>query len=75
MNDDKLFLIIDFDEVREAIRKKSGLVMEFFRKGGGGVLTQSITLRHIFVPQDLGNFLCKIEVYGHFKVLFLKSLF
>ena len=52
--------------------------MEFFRKGGG-VLTQSITLRHIFVPQDLGNFFfCKIEkieVYGHFKVLFLKSLF
>ena len=40
--------------------------MEFFRKGGG-VLTQSITLRHIFVPQDLGNFLFKIEGYGYFK--------
>ena len=54
--------------------KKSGLVMEFFRKGGG-VLTQSITLRHIFVPQDLGIILCKIEGYGHFEAVFLKSLF
>ena len=30
--------------------------MVFFRKGGG-VSTQSITLRHIFVPQSYGLFI------------------
>ena len=47
--------------------------MEFFRKGGAWVLTQSITLRHILVPQELRKFLCKIESYGHFWELFLKK--
>ena len=37
-------------------KKKSRLVMVFFRKGGG-VSTQSITLRHIFVPQSYGLFI------------------
>ena len=48
--------------------------MEFFRKGGGGV-TQSITLRHIFVPQELRFLLFKIEGYRHFYTQFLKKYF
>ena len=34
--------------------------MVFFRKGGGMISTQSITLRHIFVPQHLLNIAYKI---------------
>ena len=49
--------------------------MEFFRKGGGGGVTQSITLRHIFVPQELRFFLFEIEGFGHFWALFLNRFF
>ena len=57
------------DVVREAIKKKSRLVMEFFRKGGGGGGGKKKNLGQFFGPQGLGFFFLKwgfLAILGHF---------
>ena len=49
--------------------------MEFFRKGRGRVMTQSITFEAHFCASRVKVFLFKIEGFGHFWALFLNRFF
>ena len=48
--------------------------MEFFRKGGGGLDPIHNFEAHFWASKVM-EFLMKIEGYGYFRALFLKSLY
>ena len=55
--------------------KKTGLIMEFFRKGGEGCLDPIHNFEAHFCASRVLEVLCKIKGYGHFWALFIKSFF
>ena len=57
------------------LEKKSGLVMEFFLKGGRGGLDPIHNFEAHICASKCIEFLMKIESYGYFWALFLKGCY